>query len=275
MKVQEAGLMYATALGAPMKPTTPPPTVDGPKYMVATALPTIDPLPTRSFANYAHLCLGRDDMTGCTIVVYGGDIGVYSRRVRVFSLYGSTAPQLELIPLNLTGKQVEVSPQPMSAMPHESVAFLLVARSTPDTKPGKYRTNIEVEGEGTVDYLSVVIDVADLQLNKTERVTTDRVGTPLEILFSAAKAGAFAMPRAEGYAALMAEAAYANHRLFNTLASIDPLLTEALTSSLQAVTTHIEDDALLLQKVRQTLLYRADDRFEIGNREPLPKKEGK
>lgn len=275
MKVQETGLMYAAAMGVPMDPTTPPPTVDGPKYMVATAVPTIDPLPTRGFANYAHLCLGRDDMTGCTVVVYGGDIGVYTRRMRVFKLYGSAAPQLELIPLTLLGDRVEVSPHPMSAMPHESIAFLLVARSTPDTKPGKYRTNIEIEGEGTVDYLSVVIDVADIQLTKTETVATDAIGEPLDILFSAAKTGPFAMPQASGYKGLMAEAAYANHRLFATVAAIDPLLTDALVSSLRAVTDHIEDDALLLQKVRQTLLYRVDDRFEIGNREPLTKKEGK
>lgn len=276
MKVQESGLLYAAAMGMPLKPGTPPPTVGGPEHMVASARPTIDPLPVRSFDNYAHLCLGRDDMTGCSILVYGGDVGVYVRRARVFTLYGSTAPTLELIPLTLLGDRVEISPHPLSAMPHETVAFLLIARSTPQTKPGKYRTNIEIEGEGTVDYLSVVVDVCDVLLTHTDIHAADKcLNDPLEILFSAAHEGAFAMFPATGYAEQMYQAALNNHRLYATVAQTDPLLTESLVSSLRSVTTHIEDDALLLKKVRQTLLYRLDNRFMIGNREPLPKKEGK
>ena len=184
------------------------------------------------------------------------ELGVFIRRARLFAFYGQHAPRLEVRPLRLDGS-VRLAEAIPSVLPHQNTALLLSAVTFPDTPPGIYRTNLEMEGEAGVTYLPVE--------TRPGPALTD----PLDILFSAAEDGPFLLPEAEGYAGVLYRAALADRRLFAAARAADPLLTDTLLASLRAVRTHCEDDADLLRKIRRTLVHRLDGRFAAGNREPL------
>ena len=256
MRIETTGLLYPAPLGAPLTPQTPPPSTDGPAAMDGDIRPAVDALPLRGRREYAQLCLLRDDFAACLAVVNGMELGVFIRRARLFAFYGQHAPRLEVRPLRLDGS-VRLAEAIPSVLPHQNPALLLSAVTFPDTPPGIYRTNLEMEGEAGVTYLPVE--------TRPGPALTD----PLDILFSAAEDGPFLLPEAEGYAGVLYRAALADRRLFAAARAADPLLTDTLLASLRAVRTHCEDDADLLRKIRRTLVHRLDGRFAAGNREPL------
>ena len=268
MRIETTGLLYPAPLGAPRTPQTPPPSTDGPAAMDGDIHPAVDALPLRGRREYAQLCLLRDDFAACLAVVNGMELGVFIRRARLFAFYGQRAPRLEVRPLRLDGS-VRLAEAIPSVLPHQNTALLLSAVTFPDTPPGIYRTNLEMEGEGGVTYLPVAVEVAGVTAPPVETRTGPALTDPLDILFSAAGDGPFLLPEAEGYAGVLYRAALADRRLFAAARAADPLLTDTLLASLRAVRTHCEDDADLLRKIRRTLVHRLDGRFAAGNREPL------
>ncbi len=268
MRIETTGLLYPAPLGAPLTPQTPPPSTDGPAAMDGDIRPAVDALPLRGRREYAQLCLLRDDFAACLAVVNGMELGVFIRRARLFAFYGQRAPRLEVRPLRLDGS-VRLAEAIPSVLPHQNTALLLSAVTFPDTPPGIYRTNLEVEGEAGVTYLPVAVEVAGVTAPPVETRTGPALTDPLDILFSAAGDGPFLLPEAEGYTGVLYRAALADRRLFAAARTADPLLTDTLLASLRAVRTHCEDDADLLRKIRRTLVHRLDGRFAAGNREPL------
>ena len=268
MRIETTGLLYPAPRRAPRPPPTPPPPPDGPAAMDGDIHPAVDALPLRGRREYAQLCLLRDDFAACLAVVNGMELGVFIRRARLFAFYGQRAPRLEVRPLRLDGS-VRLAEAIPSVLPHQNTALLLSAVTFPDTPPGIYRTNLEVEGEAGVTYLPVAVEVAGVTAPPVETRTGPALTDPLDILFSAAGDGPFLLPEAEGYAGVLYRAALADRRLFAAARAADPLLTDTLLASLRAVRTHCEDDADLLRKIRRTLVHRLDGRFAAGNREPL------
>ena len=156
MRIETTGLLYPAPLGAPLTPQTPPPSTDGPAAMDGDIHPAVDALPLRGRREYAQLCLLRDDFAACLAVVNGMELGVFIRRARLFAFYGQRAPRLEVRPLRLDGS-VRLAEAIPSVLPHQNTALLLSAVTFPDTPPGIYRTNLEMEGEGGVTYLPVAV----------------------------------------------------------------------------------------------------------------------
>lgn len=144
--------------------------------------PAVDALPLRGRREYAQLCLLRDDFAACLAVVNGMELGVFIRRARLFAFYGQRAPRLEVRPLRLDGS-VRLAEAIPSVLPHQNTALLLSAVTFPDTPPGIYRTNLEVEGEAGVTYLPVAVEVAGVTApagGNPDRARADRpAGHPI------------------------------------------------------------------------------------------------
>lgn len=274
MYVQDTGIINPAPFAAFIKPETPPPTFGATKSMDATVHPNVDPLPVRNFNPFAHLCLGKNDITACTIVVNGTNMGVYSRRARVFSLYGKNAPTVEIIPIYIDKPLPYFAPETRSSMPYQNSAFILKVTTDANTKAGKYRTNIEIEGENEVDYLSVVIDVADVLLNEYQ-ITESCVSefSQLDILLSAAKNTLLKPTDLNGYNELLFQIAKSNMKLYRTAIEYNPTLANILINSLAKIKDQTFDDSGLIAKVRKTMLYSMDEQFDCGNKEPLISRE--
>lgn len=268
MRIEKTALLYPAPLGMPLTPLTPPPSTGGPQAMDGDIHPAVDPRLERSFQDCARLYMARGDFSGCMAVIHGLELGLYVRRARCFTLYGAHAPQIAVHPLAL-GEPVRLSQTVPPALPHRCTALLLTVTTAPDTPPGKYRTNLEIEGEAAVSYLPVVIDVADTLLQPVETSAPAADADPLSILFSAAEEGPLPFREGEDYAGLLYRAARHDRMLYQAARRVDPLLTDTLLAGLRAAQPRGEDDAALLHKVRRTLVYRLDSRFDAGNREPI------
>ena len=262
-------LLYVAPPAAVLTPETPPPSCGGPALMDGTIHPAVDTLLQRNFQEFAHVCVARSDYSAFILVINGMIEGYYVKRLRCFPMYGEHAPKTSVMPLNISNG-IELCEESPIALPHRNIAYLITVSTDDQTLPGKYRTSIEVEGEAGVTYVPVVIDVGDADLVE---ITTTPLVTPLEnpldILYTAASASPFAFYDSEDYRGILYRVALHNRKLYQTALDRDPTLTNALLSSLRSVSSPVEDDALLFQKLRKTLLYRLDDRFRQGNREPL------
>lgn len=274
MRIDTTALLYPMAPGTPLTPLSPPPSVGGPKAMDGDCHPAVDVLPTRSFQDHIHLYMLRGDLTASMAVIHGMELGFYIKQARCFTMYGTHAPKLTVHPLCLESG-VRLSPCVPDALPHRCSAMLITVSTDEQTEPGKYRTNLEIQGESSVFYLPIVIDVANATALPVETVPVTVPRTdPLDILFSAAGTGAFELYEGNDYTALLYCLALHDRMLYNTARQTDPLLTDTLTGSLAHVTRHHEDDAALLQRIRRALVYRLDPQFDGGNREPSVPKGG-
>lgn len=127
---------------------------------MAISAPPWTPCPCAAGGNTPSCCLLRDDFAACLAVVNGMELGVFIRpRPWLFAFYGQRAPRLEVRPLRLDGS-VRLAEAIPSVLPHQNTALLLSAVTFPDTPPGIYRTNLEMEGEAGVTYLPVAVEVA-------------------------------------------------------------------------------------------------------------------
>lgn len=197
MRIETTGLLYPAPLGAPLTPQTPAALHGWPGGHGWRYPPAVDALPLRGRREYAQLCLLRDDFAACLAVVNGMELGVFIRRARLFAFYGQRAPRLEVRPLRLDGS-VRLAEAIPSVLPHQNTALLLSAVTFPDTPPGIYRTNLEVEGEAGVTYLPVAVEVAGVTAPPVETRTGPALTDPLDILFSAAGDGPFLLPGGGG-----------------------------------------------------------------------------
>ena len=274
MRIDKTALLYPMPAGTPLTPLSPPPSVGGHLAMDGDCHPAVDVLPTRSYQDAIRLYMLRGDMTAGMAVIHGLELGFYVKNARCFTMYGSHAPRLTVHPLALDGK-MRLSPCVPDALPHRCTAMLITAQTDALTEPGKYRTNLEIQGEAAVFYLPIVVDVADAVAKPISTVPLEvPAEDPLDILFSAADEGEFPLYQGENYAGLLYQIALHDRMLYSTARHIDPILTDALVDSLKQVTVHHEDDAALLQRIRRALVYRLDSRFEGGNREPSVPKGG-
>lgn len=274
MRIDQTAILYPAAPGTPITPLSPPPSVGGPQAMDGDCHPAVDMLPTRSYRDYIHLYMLRNDLTGSMAVINGMDLGFYVKQVQCFTMYGAHAPRLTVHPLSIDDG-TRISSFVPDALPHRSTAVLITVSTDQQTEPGKYRTNLEIQGEASVFYMPVVIDVADAQALPVEIVPlTEPAADPLDILFSAAGQAPFGFYEGEDYAGVLYRLALHHRMLYHTARQTDPLLTDMLVNSLARVTDHHEDDAALLQRVRRALVYRLDSQFEGGNREPSVPKGG-
>lgn len=268
MRIEKTAWLYPAPVALPLSAVTAPPTADGPEIMSSDCRPAVDVLPKRNFRDFIHLQMLRGDMAGSMAVINGGELGVDIRRAVCFAMYGTHAPKITVHPLRLddTGI-VSVAESIPDALPHRNSALLLIASTDDETPAGKYRTDLEIQCEGGVYYMPVVIDVADAAVVPVDTVpATASAASALDILFSAAREGAFPLAEGEDYSGMLYRLAYHDRMLYEAARSVDRLLTDTLCGCLCDVRTHHDDDAALLTRVRRALVYCMDDRFDAGNR---------
>lgn len=272
-----SAILFTACPGSLITASTPPPSTDGQELMDGDIHPAVDAIPLRSFKEYALLSMARNDFSGCLIVINGMKEGFYYKNARCFAMYGEHAPKATVYPVKLplnddNSTGISLSTDFESAFPLRNSAFLVTFSTDAVTPPGQYRTNIEVEGEDSVTYLPIVINVADAILKPVpaENLTLAAAVSDLEVMYTAPRLHGTDKPSplypSSEYTGLISQFALHDRMLYQAAHQMDPLLTHSLLSSLCEVKTVHRDDALLFHSVRRTLVNRLDNRFGHGNR---------